>query len=95
MRELYTDSEWNESDQILHKDIKIINNEIRINKLKIIRGLDKDDGKNYYMLVNHCKNSESCWKTLNVWHENFTDSEKDKLQQIATNIMKTEYRKIT
>ena len=76
MREKYTESEWNESDRILLNDIKIINREIRKYNLKIIRGLDEDDGRNYYMMVNRCDNSESYWETLNASKKSFNDYEK-------------------
>lgn len=49
-------------NQILKKDIKNINKEIRKNKLKIIRGLERENGKNCYMLDNYCENLESCLK---------------------------------
>ena len=49
-------------NQILKKDIKNINKEIRKDKLKIIRGLERENGKNCYMLDNYCENLESCLK---------------------------------
>ena len=49
-------------NQILKKDIKNINKEIRKDNLKIIRGLERENGKNCHMLDNYCENLESCLK---------------------------------
>ena len=47
------------------------------------------------MLINRCYTSESCWKTLNVWNLNFTETEKEKMKNLATLIVKMEGRKVT
>ena len=62
MTEDDTESEWRDFARILLNDIKIINEELHKQKLKIIRGLDEDNGENYYILVNRCHTAESCWE---------------------------------
>ena len=82
------------SDTSLLKDVKIINEQIKKDNLKIIRGMDEDTGNTCYMLVNRTTTPMSCWESLDVGRRKYHQREKTFLFQIASNILQHEEKKI-
>ena len=76
------------SDESLLRDMKIINKEIQKDKLKIISGLDENDAEPFYMLVNCSVTHNTCWDTLNVGNNDFSERDRDKLLELATALIK-------
>ena len=82
------------SDTSLLKDVKIINEQIKKDNLKIIRGMDEDTGNTCYMLVNRTTTPMSCWESLDIEGENTIRERKhssSKSHQISYSMKKRKY----
>ena len=81
-------------NRTLIEDITIINSFIKKDGLVIIKTRDDDTGLSYFMLSRMGRLPEDCWTNLQTGNTNWSDYEKDNLRNIATQVLKQNYKKV-